>query len=340
MEEKIKCKYCNNEISIEKYGYHLKTKHLIEFDNEIDLYRYFFSVKEKIDINKIDEIIEDYKDKSVLFIEEKYKIKFRRHLIRLGLKQKSISDSRKTIVCQEKQKQTNNKIYGVDNVSQSTFIKEKKKKTFIKNYGVDNIWKLKDYRIWWEEYIKEKYGKVCISDIYGNQNYWGWNEMSVDDKNDRLSKVHEKYVEWYANLSDDEILQYNKSRSKGIVIAGRSKLELRIEDILINNIIYYKPQYWIKNKSYDFYLGHRKILEVQGTYWHCDPRKYCSTDIVKFGEETYQVSDIWKKDKIKKELAESNGYKLYYIWENDMINMNDYEILNFILNINENKIDK
>jgi len=339
MEDKIICKFCNKEISKEKYGIHLKTKHLNEFKNSIELYRYFFSVKENIDLNMIDNIIEDYKDNSVLYIEDKYNIKFRRHIPRLGLKQKSISESRKTVTSKNKQKETNKLIYGVENVSQSKLIKDKKKKTFLKNYGVDNIWKLKEYRIWWEEFIINKYGKVCLSDLYGNQNSWGWNEMSMDEKKIRISKIHKAYIKWYDNLPESEKLIFNQSRSKGILKAGKSKLELRIENILINNQIYNKSQFWVDRKSYDFYLGNKNILEVQGTYWHCDPRKYCSTDIVKFGDDIYQVSDIWERDKIKKEIAESYGYKMYYIWEIEINKMSDDEILIFIQKINENKIN-
>jgi hypothetical protein len=36
MEDKIICKFCNKEVSKEKYGIHLKTNHLNEFENSID----------------------------------------------------------------------------------------------------------------------------------------------------------------------------------------------------------------------------------------------------------------------------------------------------------------
>ena len=340
MEEKLKCVFCDSNISKEKFGVHLKAKHSGEFKNSIELYKYYFSMKENLTMDEIDVIIEDYENKSVLYIENKYDFKFRKYVDKLGLQHKSISDSVKTASCQEKRNETNRKRFGVDNPSQSQEIKDKKKETFLKNYGVDNIWKLKEYRTWWESFVKEKYGKVCLADLYNNQNHWGWNDISESDKHDRIVNIHNGYKSWYLNLSAEEKIKYNQLRSKGIVHAGRSKLEIRIEHIMNTNNIYNKPQYWINQKSYDFYVGHRNIIEVQGTYWHCDPRFYSSTDIVKFGDETYSASNVWEKDNEKKILAENYGYNVYYIWEFDINQMCDDGLLIFINNINENKINQ
>ena len=40
-------------------------------------------------------------------------------------------------------------------------------------------------------------------------------------------------------------------------------------------------------------------------------------------------------DRYKKQIAESNGYKVIYIWESEINKMNDGEILQYI----ENQID-
>lgn len=42
--------------------------------------------------------------------------------------------------------------------------------------------------------------------------------------------------------------------------------------------------------------------------------------------------DLWEKDKIKKELAENNGYKIIYIWECEFNKMSKKEILKIINN--------
>ena len=39
---------------------------------------------------------------------------------------------------------------------------------------------------------------------------------------------------------------------------------------------------------------------------------------------------IWNKDNNKKKLAESYGYKVYYIWESDMNDLSDDDIINYL----------
>ena len=300
------------------------------------MYRYIICCKNSITEEQLDLIIKDYENNSVLYIEQTYNISFRSFVKNLGLKHKNISDSRKTNSCKERTKNTNNQKYGVDNISQSEHIKQKKKETFLKNYGVDNIWKLKEYRIEWEQKMIEKYGSPYIGNIHGNGNLWGWNNL--ESKISRINKLKEDFKKWYYNLSEEDKEIYAKTRGNYLVKASKSFLETRIEKILIDNCIFNKSQYWIKRKSYDFWLGEKNILEIQGKYWHCDPRFYKENDIIQHGESYYLVKDVWDKDEEKKKLAEKYGYNVFYLWETDIKNMTDFDILNKIKNfINENK---
>lgn len=79
---------------------------------------------------------------------------------------------------------------------------------------------------------------------------------------------------------------------------------------------------------YDFLITNDKlIIEVNGDYWHANPEIYKSNDILHFPNNVYKTAnDIWEKDKIKKELANFNGYKLIYIWEKELIKIkNSYD---------------
>jgi G:T-mismatch repair DNA endonuclease (very short patch repair protein) len=245
----------------------------------------------------------------------------------------SISDSKRTKITIEKTKNTNLKLYGYENVSKSEKIKQQKKDTFIKNYGVDNVWKLREYRLWWEDEMKKKYGTVCLSNLHGNENNFGWRTQDDETKLKRSKQAKEGYKKWYNNLSAEEKVEYNHKKSIHLVHISPSKLEKRIEKLLIKSNIFYKPQYWINKRSYDFWLGKKVILEVQGTYWHCDPRVYKEDDLVRFGDTMFFVKDIWNKDDEKKKNAEKYGYKVFYIWEYDMNSMLDEELLSYIQNI-------
>lgn len=331
--DKINCEFCGKTISIDKLRLHLKNQHQNKFDSISDMTKYFMNKKFGFSLELINQIICEYENSSVLSIEKMYGFGFRNLLKDLGLHEKTISESRKLKSVHEKQKITNLLKYGYENVSQSPKIKEKKRETFLKNYGVDNIWKTDWYRDWWESTIKKKYGKVCLVDLYGCENYFGWKTMSDDEKKLISKRAYNGYVKWYEKLSDEDRKIYNQKKSNGIIRAGRSKQELKIENILNKNNFYNKPQYWVKNKSYDFHLGGKILLEVNGTYWHCDPRFYKSDDIVKFGEEICLASDVWDKDKKKMELAESYGYKVIYLWENEINKYTDEEIFNNIISL-------
>ena len=63
---------------------------------------------------------------------------------------------------------------------------------------------------------------------------------------------------------------------------------------------------------YDFKIGNY-LLEVNGDYWHANPNKYKENDTFKFPKNELKAKDIWEMDTYKKEIAESNGYKVIYI---------------------------
>ena len=61
--------------------------------------------------------------------------------------------------------------------------------------------------------------------------------------------------------------------------------------------------------------------------WHGNPAKYKSTDII-MGK--ILVFDLWKKDKNKKIIAENNGYKIIYIWEDEINKCNRLELVELL----------
>lgn len=333
-EKRIICEFCNSEISIEKLRKHIKNKHNNMFNSLYDLTIYILKKVEHKTQDEIDSIIKDYEKNSVLYIDDKYNIKFRKYLSDLDLKQRSISESLSTDSCVNRRTNTFIKNYGVDNPSKSEKIKNKKKETFIKNYGVDNIWKLKEYRTWWEKEMIERYGKVCLSDLYGNENSWGWKNINEEVKEERIKKLRTEFIKWYYNLTEDELIIniYNKTKHIKNNIYYTSNLEKRIKKILYSNNIKFEEQKFINRFPYDFLIEDKYILEIQGTYWHCDNRFYNDNDTIKRNNKTILVSKIWEKDNIKKNIVEKYGYTIFYLWEYDINQMSDSEIIDYINN--------
>lgn len=244
-----------------------------------------------------------------------------------NIPQRTLKESTLLEKTRNKYKQTCIRKFGVENVSKSDKIKSKKASTFTKNYGVNNIWKDPNYTIWLHQEMIKKYGVKSLPNRFGNKQKW-WDNQSEEYKKEVGKRLNKSYLQWYYNLNDDQKTELIQKRANCFA----SKIENRVASILdILNFSYYR-QFFIKRKSYDFKISKTNlIIEVNGDYWHCNPNKYSKNDIVVFpliGE--VNVCDIWEKDKYKKELAESKGYKMIYIWECDITSRNDNELSSYI----------
>lgn len=241
----------------------------------------------------------------------------------------------------EKIKRTCLKKFGVDNASKSNDIKEKKKQTFLKHYGIDNVRKCKDFRQnhGYNKTMLQRYGKLSLSNRYYNKNKW-WNQFSHQERQQLLKKAWQKSVKKWKYLTEQQkniIIQKRKNTlyknyPNGIPVCS-SKLEYRILNICKNNNIKYVHQYFINRHSYDFKFEKNIILEIQGDYWHANPLFYKGTDVLNHKGKNITASQLWQKDKNNKILAEKYGYKVFYLWENDINKMKDEQILDYIKSI-------
>ena len=109
---------------------------------------------------------------------------------------------------------------------------------------------------------------------------------------------------------------------------NKSKMEENIHLLLEEHDIKHKRQKtfsWLKYKRHlflDFYIPYKKIaIEVQGEQHFTPVRRFGGIDYFKVQQE---------RDKIKKELCDEHGIKLFYITKR---NYNINEILNYIKNV-------
>jgi len=220
--------------------------------------------------------------------------------------------------------------YGVDNVSKSELIKEKKRSTFIKNYGVDNIWKSKEYYFWLHSFMEEKYGKKSLPNKYGNMQKW-WDNQTVEYKQNHMKPANKGFKYFWNNLNDELKNEIIQKRSREIIKYFDSKLETRIAVLLDILQISYQRQFWIKRKSYDFKIHNTNvIIEVQGDFWHANPEIYKDDDLLNFGDRIWKASELWYNDLIKKNDAESIGYKVIYFWEQEINELNDFQLMKLV----------
>ena len=163
-----------------------------------------------------------------------------------------------------------------------------------------------------------------------------WDSKTIEFKKKHMKKANDEYLKWWDNLSEEDknikIIKKIEVLEKNRVCGFSSKLDDRISKILCKNNIEHIRQKWINQKSYDIQISNTNLLiEVQGDFWHANPEIYKSDDIVLI-DDGIPAYKIWEKDKNKKINAEKYGYVILYMWETDINNLNDNELLYIISN--------
>jgi G:T-mismatch repair DNA endonuclease (very short patch repair protein) len=74
----------------------------------------------------------------------------------------------------------------------------------------------------------------------------------------------------------------------------------------------YRWQFTLGPYVYDFLLPNRTLVEVHGTYWHADPRRYDVKTITP-DQRRNLLHDIDKKL-----FAAGRGFQLKVVWESDI----------------------
>lgn len=116
-----------------------------------------------------------------------------------------------------------------------------------------------------------------------------------------------------------------------------SKLEMRVSHVLTKAGIIHTVQHQVGRYYFDIKIG-KVLLQVNGDYWHCNPKKYKANEIVKFpGNRRKMVCNVWKRDLKKKLQANRHGYRVIYLWEQDISKSTDEKIVKDVLNQMLNK---
>jgi len=241
--------------------------------------------------------------------------------------------------------------WGVDNIFKDKKFKENLNLVMMDKYGklrITNSEKIKEYyknlsdeerhelsmlnskksHKFWDNVSKEKFKTWRDKKSKSAVKYW--KNVSQEVKDEVGRRFSRSLKKWWNSLSDEEknkiIINNIKRLSNNFV----SKLEKRVNDILYDWRITYVSQFQLGYYSFDFLIGKKILIEVQGDFWHANPLIYKKEDIMPFPGKSKTVKQIWAKDDNKKKYVEKRGYKIIYIWEKDMKKMNK-EQLNLFL---------
>ena len=225
--------------------------------------------------------------------------------------------------------------YGVEYSMQLDSFKEKRVKTYLEKYGVDNPSKLPANREQAKRTTEEKYGNANYRNIEQQKKT---NAKKTKAERDAIIQKRINFnLEHYGVATTFAIHPSYKSISK---------LSNRIKAIIDNHgVKNYESEFRIdyfdeslnchRFRRYDFKFGN-VLLELNGDYFHANPLKYKAKDVLRIHHKDIEVQSIWNDDLLKKQLAESYGYKIVYLWEADMKKMNDNELYNWLCQNIEN----
>jgi G:T-mismatch repair DNA endonuclease (very short patch repair protein) len=308
-----KCPFCGEMIS--------KSSHLKKCNPNLPEDESYILMIEITNNCIVEDVVSEYLNGSSLpDIREKYGISYNamKKLLKInGYTTRTIKDS-----CNDKRldkyKKTVKIKYGVDNVSKSDFFKQKKIETFYKKYGVDNIFKTDGF----SEYVS----KICV-EKYG---------VKRKSNGELISKIRKNFdSKKWEEIHRKTRLTYQKRYENGVLTNKyKSKLEGLIDQTLSNIGIEFKCQKFVNGLSYDFHITNTNFLiEVNGDYWHANPKFYSSGETINYNGGLRLVNEIWSKDLDKCQNALKFNYKVIYLWEWDITQeFKNGNLENFIIN--------
>jgi len=312
------CPFCKKEFDPSRHIYACKQRDKTLSNEEIRYQHLLFNYPE---IAQKEIFIEKYITNQYSYpeLKRKYGLDYRAiaFLIKhFKIPSRDIRISMNLFKTREKVKKTCYKKYGAINpLSKNTDPYHKRNQTVLQKYGVKNIFQYDEIiqRIHSDKYYLEKYG-LNFGDFKKKQMKYIWSHLTDEEKNHWL------------NIS----LHGEKSRRNNT--PSTSKLETRIQSILDRSKIVYTKPFFIHPYWYDFYLNEFKIiLEIQGDYWHANPSMYYPDDLIHYISTKITAQNIWDKDKKKADIAKQKGFLVIYIWESEMIILNEKELKSLII---------
>jgi hypothetical protein len=105
-------------------------------------------------------------------------------------------------------------------------------------------------------------------------------------------------------------------------------------DMLFNKLqvkMYYGEKEWFISLGktiifVDCYIPYYNVvIEFQGDYWHANPKKYGSEDLIHYkNHKKIKAEEVWEMDEARKRVIQTAlDCKVVYIWEMDFVNDND-----------------
>jgi len=206
--------------------------------------------------------------------------------------------------------------YGVSNVRQAPEVIKRIKQSKFQNGALGNCnpaaISAAFQRRWSDPEWAAKYSEKVSSRAKRR-----WKKLSLDERKNVIDKLCEGHATWWVNLGAEE--------RKAFLQKARfvSKLETDFFDLAEKELgIIIERQVTISSHRYAYdgrIKGTNILLEVNGTFFHADPREYAITDELAFPDKQIHTAEyIWKRDAAKIEAAQNLNFEVQVFWEKDI----------------------
>lgn len=295
--------------SIEKYGVDHFTKAVvvIEKSKETCLERYGYEHASQSPI---------IKEKTILNNQIKYKVDYPLQLKQIQekgnitcLERYGVKRYCQTNEFKEQCKETSLEKYGYISWNQSPKVKEKQRQSTFDKYGEYSYFQTQEFKEYLTTYCLKHFGVKRPSqniEILQKMKKTCLERYGVDNPF-KIPNFYDLYLKNNPNRIFGSYSKISQELFWGIyeqIPEGLQK-ECYFAELNKEYFINFKDNFLL----YDFCITNKKIIiEFQGNYWHRNP---------KFYEATEENIRIWKRDKFKKQVAEENGFQVFYVWESD-----------------------
>ena len=178
----------------------------------------------------------------------------------------------------------------------------------------------------WKKKISESYKLRSKESYIGKNNgMYGkipWNKGLTSETDKRVKKIGiknsiTKKQNWDNLTEKERLIKKNILREQFIPRLSKMNLKKTFPEILFEEFLKNLNIEFEYNKTIDYYrcdfvLSKNVIIEIQGDYWHANPRIYNENNYTEV-----QIKNI-RRDKAKKTFLKNKGYKIFYFWEYDI----------------------
>jgi G:T-mismatch repair DNA endonuclease (very short patch repair protein) len=202
---------------------------------------------------------------------------------------------------------------------------KKYKKTLLAKYGVDNISKLQSIKDKKKEVIFDFYPSLetlkNLKDMFISKNI-NLNRQDLDETlKKNWTKLYKKCHSYWIDLNDEQ--------KEYLFDKVYSQIESKVTNCLDKLNVTYTRRFMVGRNFFDIKIKNI-LIDVNGDLWHANPKLYKANELLKFPFKKVKAKSVWEKDRSKNELAKSYNYKVFIIWENDMKDMDDNQLIEYL----------